>query len=149
MIMEKNKKQYHYSMAMEMTGWEFCGINSSSHGMASAYANPSFFKKECLRFLKKIRKRINEIVTNDEILRDILLMDVDHLESEIKKVIKENNEIDIIGELFRMIAHLLGWAHFEGEFFRTPIFHQTEEQKTKSLQFLSRTKSPFEIAYRK
>lgn len=148
--MRKNiKKQYHYSMLMEMVAWQFFGHDSSSHGMASAYSNPVYFKNQCLKFVKKIRKRVHEVITNDEFLKDYLLSYLDALEKSLKRVTKENSEIDIIASLFQIIALLLGWGHFEGKFFRTPIYYQTEEQKERTLRFLSRQGVPSEISFRR
>ena len=146
---KKSKKQYHYSMPMEMTAWEFFGCDSSAHGMASAYSNPIYFKNQCLKFVTKIKKRINEVITNDEFLRDYLLKVIEILEERLKKVSKENNEIDIIASLFQIIALLLGWGHFEGKFFRTPIYYQTEEQIERTLRFIAKQGVPSEIPFRR
>ena len=32
-------------------------------------------------------------------------------------------------DLFRIIAHLLGWDCLDGKFYRTPIFYQSKEQE--------------------
>lgn len=143
------KKQYRYSRAMEITTWEYHGLKNISHGMTCAYSNPDFFKKECLKLGKKIRKRINQIITNDEFLRELISDDLDQLDKTIKLITKEDNEIDIIASLFKIIAHLLGWAHLEGKFFRTPIYYQTEDQKERSLRFVTKQGVPSEIAFRR
>lgn len=143
----KEKKQYHYSMSMEMAAWEFFGINSSAHGMASAYSNPVYFKNQCLKFTKNIEKRINEIITNDELFREYLLSKIDALEGKLKKVTKLNNEIDVIADLFQIIALLLGWGHSGGKFFRTPIYYQTENQKENFLKFVAKQGVPSEVVF--
>ena len=123
-------KRFHDSFAMEATDWEFFGEQNRPKGYASAFNNCSNFKKRCMAFIKKIRKRINDIVTNDFPLNELLLGDLKVLEEEVKSISNKNfNEIDIIADLFRIIAHLLGWDCLDGKFYRTPIFYQSKEQE--------------------
>jgi len=149
----KNKKvkqeRFHYSLPMEMVAWELYGIDKRP-GLAGAFQNCSFFKKECRKFLNKIRKRINQIVTNDELFRETLNRDIDGIEHEIKKCSQTyNTDIDIIGKLICLVSHLLGWDHDEGDFFRIPIYYQTEDQKVKSSKIISMRGVPSEIAFRR
>jgi len=119
---------------MEAVEYEFFGIKNSSSGMASAFSNPSYLKKRCKTFLKKIKRRIENTVTNDETLRLLLLNDIDHLDKEFGKVsVKNNNDVEILAHFFLFVAHLLGWAHMDGKFYRALIFHQTEEQREADL----------------
>lgn len=147
--MNKKKKCYPYNLQMEITSWEYNGKDRCSHDMASAYQNPKYFKDECLKIIGKIKKRIIQVVTNDEILKATILADLDILKSDIKKIVKENSEPHVIAELLELIAHLLGWDYFEGKFFRTPIFHQTEEQRLKSLEKSASLDAPAEVPYRR
>lgn len=119
---------------MEIVEFEFFGVKKSSSGMASAFSNPLYLKKRCKAFLKKIRKRINNVVTNDETLRLLLIDDIDHLNKEFGRINDKNqNEMEIFASFFLLIAHLLGWAHLDGNFYRTPIYHQTEKQREDDL----------------
>jgi hypothetical protein len=151
--MKKNKKikqeRFHYSLQMEMAAWELYGMNKQ-HGIASAFQSSSFFKKECKKFMSKIRKRINQIITTDELFRETLNADIDVIEIELKYCSENNNsDIDIIGKLIQLVSHLLGWDHYEGDFYRTPIFYQTEDQKERSLRIIDRQRVPSEIAFRR
>jgi len=124
------KKRFHDSLDMEMTDWEFFGVQNRPKGYASAFNNCKNFKKRCLEMTKKIRKRVTNIVTNDVPLNESLLRDLKVLEEEVKNISTKNfNEIDIIADLFRIIAHLLGWDCLDGKFYRTPIFYQSKEQE--------------------
>lgn len=128
------KDRFHYSLLMEAIEHEFFGVKNSSAGMASAFSNPSYMKKRCKAFLTKIKRRIENTVTNDETLRLLLLNDIDRLDKEFSKVSpKNNNDQEIIAYFFRFVAHLLGWAHMDGKFYRTLVFHQTEEQREADL----------------
>ena len=123
-------KRFHDSFDMETTDWEFFGKQNRSSGYASAFNNCNNFKKRCIAFINKIRRRINSIVTNDIPLNELLLGDLKVLEDKVKNISNKNfNEIDIIADLFRIIAHLLGWDCFDGKFYRTPIFYQSKEQE--------------------
>lgn len=133
------KERFHYCLPMETMGWEFKGLKKCSSGMASAFSNPTYLKKECRAFLKKIRKRIDDIITNDETLRLLLINDIKRLDKEFGRIShKNNNDIEIFAYFFKFIAHLLGWAHFDGNFYRTPIYHQTEKQREKDLSKLNK-----------
>jgi len=124
------KKRFHDSFAMEATDWEFFGEQNRPKGYASAFNNYNNFKKRCRAFIIKIRKRINDVVSNDIPLNELLLGELKVLEEEVKNISEKNfNEIDIIADLFRIIAHLLGWDCLDGKFYRTPIFHQSKEQE--------------------
>lgn len=124
------KERFHDSFAMEATDWEFFGEQNRSSGYSSAFNDYKYFKKRCRAFIIKIRKRINDVVTNDIPLNESLLEDLKVLEEEVKSISNKNfNEIDIIADLFRIIAHLLGWDCLDGKFYRTPIFYQSKEQE--------------------
>ncbi len=134
---------------MEYTFYEYNGKNESSQGVASEYQDPRYFKNECLKIIGKIKKRIIQVVTNDEILKATLLDDLDSIKHYMKKIVKEDSEPHVIAALFELIAHLLGWDYSEGKFYRTPIFHQTEEQRHKSLEKSASLDVPAEVPYRR
>jgi|GEM_PF-2757203 len=130
-----SKERFHYCMPMEVAEWEFYALEKRPSAMAGAFSNYSYFKKRSKSLIKKIKRRINNIVTNDETLRLLLINDLERLDRKFKEITPSNySEIDIIGYFFQFIAHLLGWAHLEGKFFRTPIYYQTSEQQEKDLR---------------
>ncbi len=95
----------------------------------------------CPSIVKKTDKRINDVVTHDETFKLILINDLKNLDREFKDVTLKNDiGIDIIGYFFRLVGHLLGWAHLEGEFYRTPIYHQTKELQDGDLRKSSKLK---------
>lgn len=115
---------------MEATDWEFFGEQNRPKGYSIAFNDYKNFKKRCRAFIKKIKMRINDVVTNDILLNELLLGDLKVLEEKVKNISKKNfNEIDIIADLFRIIGHLLGWDCLDGKFYRTPIFYQSKEQE--------------------
>ena len=135
--MSKNIKiqeeRFHYCLPMEETEWEYYGIQNRHSGMASAFCNYKYFKKSCRALIKKIKRRINNTITNDEPLRGLLLNDLAFLDNEVKNVsLKSHTEIEIIAYMFKIIAHLLGWDNLEGKFYRTPLYYQTKEQQIET-----------------
>lgn len=123
-------KRFHDSFPMEVTDWEFFGEQNRPSGYSSAFNDYKYFKKRCRAFIIKIRKRVNDVVTNDIPLNELLLGDLKVLEEKVKSISEKNfNEIDTIADLFRIIAHLLGWDCLDGKFYRTPIFHQSKKQE--------------------
>ena len=135
--------RFHYCLPMETVEWEFFGVKNCSSGMASAFSDPIYLRKRCKAFLKKIKKRVGETVTNDENLKLLLINDIDHLDKDFGRLNhKNNNDIDIFAKFFLFIAHLLGWAHVDGDFYRTPIFYQTESQREEDLNRCSELNLP-------
>lgn len=119
---------------MEMVDFELYGIDNRPCGMASAFSDANYLKKRCRAFLDKIQKRIDAILTTDETLRSLLTDDICELKKEFQKINdKSNNDIEIFALFFLFASHLLGWAHKEGNFYRTPIYYQTAEQRERDL----------------
>lgn len=123
--------RFHYSLELESMDWFFHG-ERKSHGMASAFSNYAYMKRRLLSVTKKIHKRILNIATTDEDLKERLGIELDALSRKIKAIDpKNNNDQEIIANLFEIIGLLLGWDR--GEFVRIPIFYQAEEERQKAL----------------
>lgn len=155
--MGKNKniqsERFHYSPLMEITEWAFFGEGRRPSGMASAFQNYTYVKKSYRSLIKRIKKRIDEIVTNDEPLKQTLYTDLKFLDDETKKISpKINNDLEIIAHLFRLISHLLGWDYFDGKYHRMVIYHQTKDQQIESLRKFAGLRFPeglFEAYYKR
>lgn len=93
--------------------------------------------------MKKLLKRVQDISSCDAPLRAMLATDLETLERDIKMVsAKYNNDMDIVADLFILIAHLLGWGKIEEGFQRTPVYYQTQEQRETSLKSLACLNDP-------
>jgi hypothetical protein len=139
----EQQERFHYCLPMETVEWELFGINKRPSGMAAAFANYGYLKERAKAYLTKIRKRVDEIVRTDETLRVILNNDIKSLEEEFARINKKsNNDLEIFAHFFTFIAHLLGWAHLEGNFYRTPIFYQTKSEEEADLHMLSCSNQP-------
>ena len=87
----KMKKTYDGgSLSMEMAGRLFFGDKDKIRGKATAFMVPSYFQKQAPRFTKRTRKRIREIITIDDRLLELLEVDLDGLERDIRDVTKRN-----------------------------------------------------------
>jgi len=138
------KERFHYCLFMEVVEHEFFGVKKGPSGMASAFSNPSYLKKRCKTFLKKIRKRVDDIVTSDETLRLLLINDIHQLDKEFGRISrKNNNDIEIFAKFFMFIAHLLGWAHLDGNLYRNLIYYQTEKQREEDLNKSAKLNLPY------
>ncbi len=139
----KQEKRFRCCIPMETVEWELFGFNKRSQGMAIAFINYKYLKKRAKAYLTKIRKRVDEIVRTDETLRILLNDDIKILEDEFGRLNdKSNNDIDIFAYFFMFITHLLGWAHLDGNFYRTPIFYQTKSEEESDLHMLSCNNQP-------
>jgi len=137
-----HQERFHYCLPMEAVEWELFGVSNRPSGMAAAFSDPTHLRRRCKVFLQKIKKRVNNVVTTDESLRLLLVKDIDRLDEEFGRLSKKNNnDIDIFASFFLLVAHLLGWAHVDGAFYHTPIYHQTEEQRQKDMQKVAQSKS--------
>jgi hypothetical protein len=140
---DKHVERFHSCLPMEVVEWELFGINKRPNGMAVAFINCNYLKKRAKAYLTKIRKRVDEIVRTDETLRILLNDDIKNLQDEFGKLNdKSNNDIDIFAHFFMFIAHLLGWAHLDGNFYRTPIFYQTKSEEESDLHMLTFSNQP-------
>ena len=71
---------------MEATDWEFFGEQNRPSGYSSVFNDYKYFKKRCRAFIVKIRNRVNDVVTNDMSLNELLLGDLIFLEEEVKSI---------------------------------------------------------------
>jgi len=116
----------------------FCG-EKKSHGMTSAFSNYKYMKQRLLNATQKIHKRILNVITADEDLKERLCSATDALMQKIKRIHPQNNnDQEIIANLFEIVGLLLGWDW--GEVVRIPIYHQIEEDRRKILQRRANTK---------
>jgi hypothetical protein len=74
-------------------------------GMAGGFRDPDFCKECMLRAIRWIRKRLSDIVTMDERLREVTGIILDRLEKNVKETSHDiNNDWIIIANLLDLIA---------------------------------------------
>lgn len=79
--------------------------------------------------LNELLHRIDEIITMDSRLRDMLYTNFDTLKEQVKYIDKTACRIHIIGKLFEIIGRLLGYDWLDGKKYRTPIYYRTKWQE--------------------
>ena len=127
--------RFHYSILMEAVTHEFFGVHKRPSGMATSFRSAKYVKGTYLSIVRKIEKRIRNVITTDEPLLRLLLEDLEMLKTDVAKISeRNNNDLEIIANLFFFIAHLLGWAYLDGNFHRTPLFYQSEEEQEEALR---------------
>lgn len=100
------------------------------YGSAGGFSDPTFCKECMIRAVKRIRNRLDQILTVDERLRHSTGIILDRLESNVKETSeKVNNDWEIIADLLDLIAHLLGYDWLDGEIHRHVIFFQDRTQE--------------------
>jgi len=119
--------RFSYNGKLELVMLDFFG--KYYWGMARLFRDPKFCKKCMLRLVKRMRKRLNEILTMDERLRQRTNDILESLENHAKQIsIEKNNDWDIIADLLHLIAHLLGYDWQDGKIHRQVFYYQDEAQ---------------------
>ena len=99
-------------------------------GMAGAFRDPTYCQECMLRAVKRIRKRLDDIVAMDERLRQMTGIILDGIERDAKEMSEEvNNDWYIIAHLLNLIAHLLGYDWLDGRVHRHVFFYQDKAQE--------------------
>jgi len=115
-------------------------------GMAGAFADPAYCKECMQRAVKRIRKRLDEILTMDERLRQITGIILGRLENHAKEISKEvNNDWDIIAHLLDLIAHLLGYDWLDGRVHRHVLFYQDKTQEQVDWKMRKGTREYYDL----
>jgi len=130
---ELNRYRFRHSHNFEMGMRQILG--DKAYHTSDYAAIPKESKKVMLKATKKLSKRIDEIITMDERLRERLLSDIESLEKEIRSIDKSCNEMDIIGIFFSILSRLLGYDWIDGEIHRTPVYFQTRAQERLNYQY--------------
>ena len=130
MIQEMNEegKRFKYNMDFEHALRNLLG--QRHYGMAGAFRSPKISKKFLLRAIRRIRRRLNEIITTDERLILTTSITLDRLERNVKAMsAKVNNDWVIIANLLNLISLLLGYDWLDGDVHRHVFFYQDKVQE--------------------
>lgn len=144
---------YHYCMALERAMCELFGGKSRWYNSAGSYQEPKHVREALLAATTHIRKRLEDIITIDARLEASVAATLDGLEAEIRKIGKQQNQIEITAHLLRLVAYLIGYGRLAGKPIRQVVFFQTADQARYEDQ-LMRKENPleahaFEVAKRR
>lgn len=101
--------RFRYNLEFE---YAMRDLLSSKHyaGIAGGFSDPDFCKKCMLSAVNRTRKRLSDILTMDERLRETSGTTLDRLERNVNETSEDvNNDGIIIANLVHLIAHLLGY----------------------------------------
>lgn len=100
------------------------------YGCAGAFSSPKISKEFLRRAIRRIRRRLNEIITTDERLILTTSITLDRLERRVKTTSeKVNNDWFIIANLLNLVSLLLGYDWVDGDVHRHVIFYQDKQQE--------------------
>lgn len=121
------KVTFNYGMELEMALRLILG-DKADHS-AGGNLIPSFTRAYFLQVTKKLRDRVDNIVTMDERLRGMLFRSLRELETEIRPI-RKNVDWQIIATiLLGIVGRLLGYDGVDGKVHREVIFFRTREQE--------------------
>jgi hypothetical protein len=121
---------YHKSPPLEFTILEFFGNESKWNGIGPGFVNVKYIRKAMLAVVKKIRKRVADIITDDDRLLITTTGMIDAIEKEASALSNENNGLlEIVAYLLHLVALLLGYDWLKGKPNRHVIYYQTADQK--------------------
>lgn len=137
-VLELNEKGERFKDNMDFENALTNFLGQRYYGSAGAFSSPRISRKFLLRALRRIRKRLDEIITNDERLILTTSIALERLEYYTEKTSeKVNNDWFIIANLLDLIALLLGYDWNDGEVHRRVIFYQDKNQEVQDFRIKS------------
>jgi len=126
--MERSTR-FKYNLTFEYAMQDLLG-RKRYDGMAGGFRDPDFCKECMLKAIRRIRKRLSEIATMDERLREVTGIILDRLVRNVKETSRDiNDDWIIIAHLLDLIAHLLGYDWLDGKIHRHVVYYQDKRQE--------------------
>jgi len=126
--MNEKSERFKYNMDFEHAMRNLLG--QRYYGSAGAFRSPKISKEFLRRAIRRIRRRLNVIITTDERLILTTSITLDRLERNVKAMsAKVNNDWFIIANLLNLVALLLGYDWIDGDVHRHVFFYQDKEQE--------------------
>ena len=125
--MKKENKRFGYNMRLERALRQVYG-NKYYHS-AELFSQTNNVKVALRDWIKKIRRRILEVTNYDLRLREIILLDLESLERDIKNLNDKKSDWEIIPDLMDIISRLLGYDWGEGKVSHETFFYQNGNQE--------------------
>ena len=133
--MGRNEKveRFKYNMDFEHAMRNLLG--KRYYGSAGVFADSKICKQFLRRAIKRIKRRLNEIIVSDERLMLTTSITLDRLEGYVRETSeKVNNDWFIISNLLNLVALILGYDWVDGEVHRHVFFHQNRAQEIEDYQ---------------
>lgn len=130
-----NKPNYCQSLQFAMM--ELYGKNWD--GTAGLFTTNRFTANALKKAVRKIRNRLEQIITTDDRLRMRVADQIAALEANLKTFSNgHSNLLEITAELLTLIALLIGFDYYKGIPNRYLIYYQTKEQQETDNRFLEK-----------
>jgi len=131
--MNEKAERFKYNMDLEHALRNLLG--KRYYGCAGAFSTPQICKQFLLRALRRIRRRINAVITTDERLLLTTSVTLDRLERYAKAMsVRVNNDWSIIANLLHLVSCLLGYDWLDGKVHRHVIFYRDKQQEIEDYQ---------------
>ncbi|MGD0353621.1 MAG: hypothetical protein ABSB38_09085 [Dehalococcoidia bacterium] len=104
-------------------------LGKKASGTADLAGVPTEAKRLLRESTKKLSVRVDEIVTMDTRLRELLVSKLDSLQQYIRVIDKTPSAMDILGILYNLLGILLGYDWMDCKVYRTPIYYRTKSQE--------------------
>jgi len=126
--MSVKSERFKYNHEFE---WALCNLMGLKYvNTAGAFSDVKYCKDMLRRAIRRIRKRLNEVITNDERLLMTTSMVLDRLDEIIKGTSEQvNNDWYIIANLLNLVSRLLGYDWEDGKVYRHIIYYQDKKQE--------------------
>ena len=124
---KKNNERFYYNIELEMALRQVFG--KKYYHSAELFAYPKYVKEDLIDWIKRIRKRTIDITNYDLRLREMIFLNLECLENEVKKIDKENVDWKIIARLMNLVSRFLGYDWCNGEINRHVLFFQDGAQE--------------------
>ncbi|HLA36944.1 MAG TPA: hypothetical protein VJZ02_00580 [Candidatus Brocadiales bacterium] len=103
-------------------------LGGKAYHLTDSYLDSPFIKKLLCKAVDKIRKRVDEIITMDENLREMLFRELNCLERNVKSINKIS-KAPLIANFLEIIGRLLGYDWMDGRTYRTPVYFRTKDEE--------------------
>jgi regulator of sirC expression with transglutaminase-like and TPR domain len=122
-------QRFYYNLELEQALRNL--LSDKYYHSASGFSDPKDVEKAMLHATKKIRETLDKTKA-DQRFHDLVDVELNALESELRNLRIHNNDWKIIAQLLQLISTLLGYDWNEGKQYRKLKYHQTPTQQRKS-----------------
>lgn len=126
--MIQSNKDPNYSLPLQFAMMDLVG--KKWDGTAGYFTDNRVVARALKEAIRKIRARLDQILTTDDRLRMLCFDQTDALESEIKSFSHgQDNLLEVVAHLLSLVAFLIGFDYHKGVPNRQVIYYQTKDQQ--------------------
>lgn len=130
-MVDAKSDRFKYNMIFEIAMQNILGTHYSHS--AELFREVDYSKKYLRRAIKKLRKRVVELITHDERLLTQCESILDSIDDLAKKTADDvNNDWEIIANLILLVSKLVGFDWCDGKIYHHAFFYQDLKQEFDS-----------------